>query len=114
MAIWCVKTCGAWDISKGRFEITTSFSSGKKKKKKHCALLRNTEHHVLVVLVFSHCFFITYKALYRYTSYEKHSSYEEPQMEQMESLFICNLTEEGQTHSMYYLICLSSFSCLKG
>lgn len=31
MAIWCVKTCGAWDISKGRFEITTSFSSGKKK-----------------------------------------------------------------------------------
>ncbi len=33
-------------------------------------------------------------------------------MEQMESIFICNLTEEGQTHSIYYLICLSSFSCL--
>ncbi len=33
-------------------------------------------------------------------------------MEQMEIIFICNLTEEGQTHSIYYLICLSSFSYL--
>lgn len=97
MAIWCVKTCGSWDISKGRFEITTSFSSGKKKKKSvHYSEIQNIMFWCCQP--FPTVFFNTQGTVQVQRNLQNETltfQFKEPQMEHL-SLFIYTLTEEGQ------------------